>query len=458
MMSKREIVDLLITKGADVNAKVAPSDRFFKGKTPLDLASKDEIADLLRKHGAKTSEELKAAGKPTEPVAVAAQPAQDAKQANPEANRALFDAIIDAVIKRRGNIEAVKQAIADGADLETTNEGGNTPLLSATKANQKEIAELLIANGADVNAKGKRGWTPLHTAAAYGHKEIVELLIANGADVNTKMQGGSTPLHHAALRGRKDMVELLIANGANMNARSGSMKWTPLHEAARKDNKEIAELLIAKGADVNAKSEYGNTPLDRAIQFKRTETADLLRKHGGKTEKELEAEQSIHDAARLGITEAIKLHLAKGADVNAKDQNGKTPLHHAAWQGYAHKEVTELLIANGADVNVKDGGGDTPLHYAALKGHKEIVELLIAKGADVNAKGDGESTPLHYAAFNGHKEMFELLIASGADVNAMDKEGKTPLDWAIKYKHTEIADLLRKHGGKTSAELKAEGK
>jgi ankyrin repeat protein len=200
MMSKREIVDLLITKGADVNAKVAPSDRFFKGKTPLDLASKDEIADLLRKHGAKTSEELKAAGKPTEPVAVAAQPAQDAKQANPEANRALFDAIIDAVIKRRGNIEAVKQAIADGADLETTNEGGNTPLLSATKANQKEIAELLIANGADVNAKGKRGWTPLHTAAAYGHKEIVELLIANGADVNTKMQGGSTPLHHAALR------------------------------------------------------------------------------------------------------------------------------------------------------------------------------------------------------------------------------------------------------------------
>ena len=62
MMSKREIVGLLITKGADVNAKVAPIDRFFNGKTPLDLASKDEIADLLRKHGAKTGEELKAAG------------------------------------------------------------------------------------------------------------------------------------------------------------------------------------------------------------------------------------------------------------------------------------------------------------------------------------------------------------------------------------------------------------
>jgi len=59
----REIIELLIAKGADVNAKVAPSDRLFKGKTPLDLDSKAEIADLLRKHGGKTGAELKAEGK-----------------------------------------------------------------------------------------------------------------------------------------------------------------------------------------------------------------------------------------------------------------------------------------------------------------------------------------------------------------------------------------------------------
>jgi len=97
------------------------------------------------------------------------------------------------------------------------------------------------------------------------------------------------------------------------------------------------------------------------------------------------------------------------------------------------------------------------LHLAAIRDHKEIIELLIAEGADLNAKTFGGVTPLHTAAGIGRKEIAELLIANGADVNAKGFGG-TPLDRAIKYNHTEIVDLLRKHGGKTSAELKAEGK
>ena len=104
----------------------------------------------------------------------------------------------------------------------------------------------------------------------------------------------------------------------------------------------------------------------------------------------------------------------------------------------------------------------TPLHCAALNGHKEITELLIAKGADVNAKDADGVTPLHDAASEGRKETTELLIAKGADVNAKVASGpeqvKTPLDAANGTNHPETADLLRKHGGKTSEELKAEGK
>ena len=132
---------------------------------------------------------------------------------------------------------------------------------------------------------------------------------------------------------------------------------------------------------------------------------------------------------------------------------GKTPdtIHYAAGSG--NIEAVKKHLAAGADVNAIDRRGWTPLHQAASYGHKEIVELLIAKGADVNAKIGGE-TPLHYAAIKGHKELAELLIANGADVNAKTLANDTPLDWTILNEQLKTADLLRKHGGKTGEELK----
>jgi ankyrin repeat protein len=167
---------------------------------------------------------------------------------------------------------------------------------------------------------------------------------------------------------------------------------------------------------------------------------------------------SIHQAAEDGNIEAVKQHLAAGADVNAKDGWGYTPLHNAADGG--HMEITELLIDKGAEVNAKEEDtGKTPLHYAH---NKEIAELLISKGADVNAKDKFEQTTLHSAASEGHNETAELLIAKGVDVNAKNDDGKTSLDWATHPDNpdasAELANLLRKHGGKTGEELKAEGK
>ena len=101
---------------------------------------------------------------------------------------------------------------------------------------------------------------------------------------------------------------------------------------------------------------------------------------------------------------------------------------------------------------------ETPLHFAAENGQEEVVEQLIDKGANVNANAKWERTPLHGTAKTGQIGIIELLITAGANVNAKDFENKTPLDEAINYKHTEAANLLRKHGGKTSEELKAEGK
>ena len=133
----------------------------------------------------------------------------------------------------------------------------------------------------------------MYRAAFFGHKEVAELLIAEGAEVNVKNNRKVTPLHIAARRDHKEVAEVLITKGANMNAKNLN-GWTPLFNATSEGHMKTAELLIAEGANVNAKeaegrTRQGRTPLDWAIFFNKTEIADLLRKHGGKTKKELEA-------------------------------------------------------------------------------------------------------------------------------------------------------------------------
>ena len=146
---------------------------------------------------------------------------------------------------------------------------------------------------------------------------------------------------------------------------------------------------------------------------------------------------------------------------NAVFEHGDTPLHDAAYRGYA--DVVKLLLAAGADVNAKDSFGDTPLHAAAINGQADVVKLLLAAGADVNAKGWIGYTPLHHAAYDGHADVAKLLLAAGADVNARNTVGDTPLDAAAKLdedidlkKQKACAAILREHGGKTGKELSAE--
>ena len=113
-----------------------------------------------------------------------------------------------------GNIEAVKQHIAAGGDVDAKDDlFGRAPLHWAAVGGSKEIAELLIAAGADVNGKVDDGWrwTPLHNAAQGGHKEIAELLISKGADVNARKNNGITPLDLAV---DKETTDLLRKHGA----------------------------------------------------------------------------------------------------------------------------------------------------------------------------------------------------------------------------------------------------
>ena len=115
------------------------------------------------------------------------------------------------------------------------------------------------------------------------------------------------------------------------------------------------------------------------------------------------------------------------------------------WKGYT--DISDLLLANKADVNARDRDGNSPLHFAAFNDHKDIADLLLAKGAAVNAKTDKGVTPLHWAAMKGHKDVVELLLANTADVNAQTEQTVVPLPpcgmrkWAIASRSTAAGRL-----------------
>jgi ankyrin repeat protein len=178
----------------------------------------------------------------------------------------------------------------------------------------------------------------------------------------------------AAAEGNIEAVKQHIAAGTDVGAKT--LGETPLHWVS---TKEVAELLIDNGADVNMKNSVGLTPLDWAVVEDSTEIADLLRKHGGKRGKWFKAGESIYIAAKVGHIEAVKQHIAAGTDVNAKDEEGLTPLYFAA--GYGYKEIVELLIGEGADVNVQRGDGKTPLDRAIRFNRGEMADLLRKHGA-----------------------------------------------------------------------------
>ena len=167
--------------------------------------------------------------------------------------------------------------------------------------------------------------------------------------------------------------------------------------------------------------------------------------YGGQDERP-QAFKAIHEAAKKADLKEVKRLLERGADVNAKDDYGITPLHRAAIN--SNRAVAELLIAKGADVNTKSNAGMTPLHWALGEGPVETAELLIAKGADVNVKDNIGKTPLHIVA---NKDVAALLIAKNADLNAKDGIGQTPLVAACFNKHKDVAVLLTRSGADVKA-------
>ncbi|HEX7044131.1 MAG TPA: ankyrin repeat domain-containing protein [Burkholderiales bacterium] len=216
------------------------------------------------------------------------------------------------------------------------------PWTEAIKAHDAKAVVRLVAAGADVNRPGENGQTALMLAAAEGRHGLLRALLARGARVDAANSRGGTALMYAATAGDAGAVALLIEHGASLNARAAN-GWTALTLAAARGFDGIVRLLLEHGADPNIPDIYGWTALMRAADANRAASVRAL----------------------LGTHRT---------DVDARDENGHSALHHAAAQGY--EDIVQLLIDAGADPAARDRDGRTPGTLAALQGHRALALRL----------------------------------------------------------------------------------
>lgn len=213
---------------------------------------------------------------------------------------------------------------------------------------------LIFRNPEHVHTKGGKMVTPLG-AALYGkHFHVAELLHEHHALVDFRGRGGQTPLHAASRDGLVDIVRWLLDHGADVNAEDVQQR-VPLFIAACRGHLEICRVLLEKNANIHARNRWGETPL-----------------HGSAC--------PIYYQDQLNV---MRLLLDHSANPNALDTYGSTPLHNSSfWQREGHLEAkgtvdgSRLLLERGAKIDIKNIEGKTPLQLALQAKYHEMVEFL----------------------------------------------------------------------------------
>lgn len=175
-----------------------------------------------------------------------------------------------------GDLAGVKEALEKGADINTVNNYGWTPLLLAVYKNSSEIVSFLLSKGADKNRANSGGYTPLKLARYYNHTALITLL-DDAKTGGTGTKNWNYELLMAAYKNDYNAAVDALKHGADVNARSQSSGWRAVHYAAYHGNITMMTLLVGKGADLSAATVNGATPLSLAEQYQRTALASWLK-------------------------------------------------------------------------------------------------------------------------------------------------------------------------------------
>ena len=288
----------------------------------------------------------------------------------------------------------------------TTSDGLPVPLTEGVQARDAVIRRFL-ENGTDLEHLDYSGFTALHVAAQERAEPIFWLLIRHGADVHktTGEYDRRTALHFAAIGGCTRILRFLIREkNLEVNARDWKQQ-TPLHYAATQGHEAAIRILLEHGAEIDAQDEDGWTPLHRLIAKGRSGSDDwcypalrALLDLGADVEKRIYEDEAtaLHVAAVCDRDEKlIEILLNHGADIEARNVDGKTPVYCAV-ENWSLRMV-QVLVEHGADVNTRDNIGYSLL-YATIESDvaSQTILYLLKKGADMHVDiGNGKTVLQH---------------------------------------------------------------
>jgi ankyrin repeat protein len=285
----------------------------------------------------------------------------------------------------------------------------------ARSASQCIIAAAVAAGGGALLWIAWSSFRPTRSAAngsaAAADGESVRAKARRLLEWDPKDKHGNGPLGTAAKHGDAELCRALVDAGADLEA-TNKLLTTAMHWAASSGSREVVELLAARGAVVTAPDKRRQTPL--------------------------------HWAAVNGCAAVIQCLCAPpySVDVEALSAHGWSALHFATFAGKVDA-VRALVDAGGANLEATDSDGATPLHNAAAAGNAELVQLLAARGANVEATDNDKWTALHRAARHGHCAAVEVLVVGlRVDVAARSIQGKTPGQLAEEQGHAGVVAII----------------
>jgi len=392
-------------------------------------------------------------------------------------------ALVYAVEKNdRAAAELILSFSTDGID-QTSAFG--TALMIAAQNGDRDMAALLLAHGADINAADKEGTTPLMAAQFQKQHDMMAFLLAGGADAAARRINDENALHLAAMQDDIVALDMLLAHGAaaDINRQKKIGKDTPLMKAVRARSHAAAQKLLAAGADPHIPDSLMQTPLHAAVMANDLRMIHILTVEGHADINKVSHTclyTPLHTAAFEQNAAAARALIRLGADPHQPDDQGRTPLCVAGWNGgteaaryfleevepetdatlaaqrraaalydaifYQHRDTAHYLLDSGkVDVNICVRGADFMLHAAVRNRDMEMVEKLLAAGADPDAVTPAGAHALMCAVGGGNAEMVARLLQAGANPN-LPASDELPLMKAIESDKPELVSLLLAHG------------